>query len=135
MKGPLPRLLRLRGALAEALPSDDVKDVDASALAETYERLRRQAESLANELGVASDEFDGQFPEVAGRPVAMDGPMHTWAQRKMHNESVARTAATLLRQLAGFLGGLIEAQALVQQITADEMAAAREPARPPVGFR
>jgi hypothetical protein len=135
MNAPLPRLLRLRAALAEALPHDDVKDTDAEGLAATYQRLRSVARSLAGDLGVSEEEFDAQFPEMAGRPMPGGGSAYEWAQRGKHNESVARSAATSLRQLAGFLGRLIEAVALDEKITVEQIAAAREAARPSFGFR
>jgi hypothetical protein len=56
-------------------------------------------------------------------------------QMAIHNLSIAKTAALLLGQLGGWAGGLIEQIALEQGITAEQAAAAREAARPPVGFR
>ena len=83
------------------------------------------------ELGMEMIEFDNQFPPSAGEITA--GQMSV--QLAMHNQSVAKTAALLLGQLGGWASGLIEQIALEQGITSEQAAAAREAARPPVGFR
>lgn len=46
----------------------------------------------------------------------------------------ASHAATLLRSLAGYVEGMIEAVALDQQLTMEQVQAAREAARQPRGF-
>jgi len=49
--------------------------------------------------------------------------------------SRANNAATLLRSLAGYVEGLIEAVVLDQEISMQQIQAAREAARQPPGFR
>jgi hypothetical protein len=130
---PLSRLLRLRGMLAESLPEEKVESSDAEALTGAYERARTLALSIAVDVGADTIEFESQFPESAGKPEHMRNQVQA-VRTAMHNESVAKTAATLLRQLGGYAGGLIEAIALDQNITAKQVEAAREAARPPLGF-
>ena len=132
---PMARLMRLRGSLAQALPSDAVKDTDAEGLVGAYGRFRAAARSLADDLGVEPSEFDAQFPEGVGEPVELRGDPIRMHRLQLKNEAVARKAAQLLRELAGFLGGLLEHQALEMRITQQQLAAAREAAKPSVGFR
>lgn len=49
--------------------------------------------------------------------------------------SHAYKAATLLKSLAGYVEGLIEAVVLEEQISMEQVQAAREAARQPPGFR
>jgi hypothetical protein len=131
---PLPRLLRLRASLSEALPQGEIRDADAAGLAESYVRLRAATRALATDLGAGGDEFDAQFPEVAGNPMRAPARMHEVARHGFHNREVASTSATLLRQLAGYVAGLVEAVVLDQNFTMEQIAAAREAARQPPGF-
>lgn len=131
---PFPRLLRLSAALQAALP-DEVKNTDAVGLSESYVRLREACRRLSVDLGVPEQEFDAQFPPNAGQPSTGAVSLHQQAQRAQQNESVARTAATLLRQLAGFLTGMLEAEAINLDISQAQLATAREAGRLPVGFR
>lgn len=80
--------------------------------------------SIAVDIGADTLEFEGQFPESAGKPERMRNQVQA-VRTAMHNESVAKTAATLLRQLGGYAGGVIEVIALDQKITADQIEAAR----------
>jgi hypothetical protein len=49
--------------------------------------------------------------------------------------STAKTAATSLRSLAGYVEGLIEAVVLDEEVSMEQVQAAREAARQPPGFR
>lgn len=132
---PLSRLLRLRGQLAESLPDGEVQASDAVGLAGTYERLRPVVRDIANDVGANLEEFDHQFPEsTGGRPTTPVIGLQA-ARAAAHNQTVARTAATLLRQLGGYAGGLIEAIALTQNLSAQQIEVAREAARSPLGVR
>lgn len=117
--------------LAESLPDTELNNADAEGLADAYVRARAQASDIAKELGVKMLEFDNEFPPNAGEPTKG----HMNPQMAIHNLGVAKTAGVLLRQLGGWAGGLIEAVAIKEGITAEQAAAAREAARPPVGFR
>jgi hypothetical protein len=76
---------------------------------------------LAVSLGIEVDEFDAIFPAEA---TASD-----------HNLiSVAKAAPTLLRQLDGYLDGLIQWTAINEQVTLEQLEVAREAARRPPGF-
>jgi hypothetical protein len=127
---PLPRLLRLRGSLARSLPDGDVDNADAKGLAESYARLRIATRELAVALDLDAGEFDAQFPTSAGEPTVGTRLTHT-----LRNLEVAKTAASLLRQLGGYVEGLIEALVLEQNITMEQVKAAREAARQPPGFK
>lgn len=130
---PFARLMRLSGALQAALP-DQVKDTDARGLSESYTRLRAACRNVSVELRVAEEEFDAQFPESAGNPMDGPGTLHQQAQRTKSNETVARNAATLLRQLAGHVSGLLELEAINQDVSQEQLEAAREAGRPRLGF-
>jgi hypothetical protein len=68
---PLPRLLRLRGMLAESLPDGEVDSFDAEGLAGAYERARSLARAIAADVSADTAEFDSQFPQTAGDPTPM----------------------------------------------------------------
>jgi hypothetical protein len=76
---------------------------------------------LAVSLGIEHGEFEALFPEEA---TASD-----------HDPiSIAKPAATLLRQLDDYLDGLIQATAINEQVTLEQLKVAREAARRPPGF-
>jgi hypothetical protein len=56
-------------------------------------------------------------------------------EQMLRMASQAKSAATSLRALAGYVEGLIEAVVLDPQITMERVQAAREAARQPPGFR
>lgn len=130
---PLPRLLRLRGMVARSVPADEagLVSTDAPGLTDAYNRLRDSVCESAAPLGLDPEEFDRELPAL---PPAADPRMSGLAtQRAM--VANARSAATSLRALAGYVEGLIEAVVLDQQITMEQVQAAREAARQPPGFR
>jgi hypothetical protein len=130
---PFPRLMRLSGSLQAALPTE-VKDTDAQGLAESYVRLRAACRQVSTDLGVSEQEFDAQFPEDAGSPMTEYAGIQQQMRHAKHNEAVARSAATLLRQLAGSISGLLELEAINQDISQEQLEAAREAGRRQVGF-
>jgi hypothetical protein len=133
---PLPRLLRLRGMVARSVPEEDVKATDAYGLTESYLRLRASARSVATDLGISGEGFDAELPEIASVPPesSLQGPRDLIDTR--HNETTkASHAASLLKQLAGYVEGLIEAVVLDQRLDMEQVRAAREAARQPLGFR
>lgn len=130
LNSPLARLMRLRGAIAEGTPPRGAKiDQTGLGLIDTYEGLRQSAEELLREIGVDQDELSVQLPRLLRQPEE-GGP------RQMLNDMTdANTAATMLRRLGGYVGGVIEFVAAQQQITAAQLEAAREASRQPPGFR
>jgi hypothetical protein len=117
--------------VARGVPSEKSKlsPQDAVALAETYIRLREPVRALAVELGIAGGEFDAVLPEH-------EKPRQPYTNPRVLLElgSEASRAAALLRSLAGYVEGLIEAVVLDERITMDQVKAAREAARQPPGF-
>jgi len=129
---PLPRLMRLRGMVARSVPPEgaDVTYNDAAGLADAYSRLRDAARSLAVDLGMDGSEFDATLPGMPPPRAPYTDPRVV-----MELNSAASQAATRLRALAGYVEGMIEAVVLDQQITMEQVQAAREAARQPPGFR
>jgi hypothetical protein len=121
LNSPLPRLLRLRGAIQRSLDSAGDIDAYSGGLQDSYARLRMQARELAVAMDVSAEEFDSIFPEQV--EVAEPNLI-----------TLAKAAASLLGQLDGYLGGLVQAQAINQQITLEQIELAREAARRPPGF-
>lgn len=130
MNDPLAQLIRLRGALDASTPPPGTKlDQTNVGLIELYERSRATAADLCQEVGVNPEEIDARMPPFQRTP-------EEYGPRQMLNDiKDANTAATMLRDLTGYLGGVIEALALSQQITQQQIEAAREAARQPTGFR
>jgi hypothetical protein len=130
---PLPRLLRLRGMVARSVPPDNAKvdSTDAAGLTDAYNRLRDAVNEAAAQVGIDPEEFNRELPPLA--PAAGLGAM--MPEQMLRAASQAKAAATSLRALAGYVEGLIEAVVLDQQITMEQVQAAREAARQPPGFR
>jgi hypothetical protein len=103
---------------------------EADGLADAYSRLREASRELASTLGIDAREFDSELPPYEPAAAGMMGP-----RALLERASQASHAATLLRSLAGYLEGLIEAVVLDQQISMEQVRAAREAARQPPGFR
>jgi hypothetical protein len=118
----LARLLRLRGAIERSLEDSTTIDAfSADGLKEGYGRLRAQARELVVECEVDAAEFDALFPEHA----TAEGAAMI---------SIAKAAASLLGQLDGYLGGIVQTQAINAQLTLEQLELAREAARPTLGF-
>jgi hypothetical protein len=79
------------------------------------------ARELMVQLGIDAAEFVATFPERA---------------ESQHTDriSFAKVAATLLRQLKGYLGGVTETVAIDEQLSLEQIAAAREATGKPLGF-
>src|SRR5262249_49368208 len=119
---PLARLLRLRGAIERSLEDPATIDAfSADGLNDSYRRLRAQARELVVECEVDADEVDALFPEQA----TAEGAAAI---------AIAKAAASLLRQLDGYLGGIVQTQAINARLTLEQLELAREAARPPLGF-
>lgn len=119
--------------VAQAAPGTDanVDQFSAEGLVNGYNRLRGAVAQLSQDLGVSADEFAAQFaplPEV-------EAGMGRGPQAHIQAMSAANTAALQLRKLGGFIEGLIEAVVLDEQISMEQVQAAREAARQPPGFR
>jgi hypothetical protein len=118
----LARLLRLRGAIERSLEDPATIDAfSADGLKNSYQRLRAQARELVMECEVDADEFDSLFPEKA-------------TAERTDVISIAKAVASLLRQLDGYLGGIVQTQVINAQLTLEQLELAREAARSPFGF-
>src|SRR4051794_11360984 len=115
LNDPLPRLLRLRGMIARSVPPDETQltTTDAPGLTDAYNRLRLAACETAAQLGLDPDEFDRDLPALREPP----DPRMTGMITQRAITASAKTAATSLRSLAGYVEGLIEAVVLEQQLT------------------
>lgn len=120
MNDPLPRLLRLRGAIEGSMEAPEtITPFSMSGLKASYVRLRPQVADVAESLGVESEEFDAMFPESV---IVEEG--------RQRNDLVwAKSAAGLLQQLDRYLGALIEITVLKEQVPADSMSRARAAAQ------
>lgn len=129
---PLARLMRLRGMVARSVPPDgtEITYKDAAGLTDAYVRLREAARSLATDLGMDGSEFNAMLPGMQPPKAPFPDP-----KTMLELGSAASHAATALRALAGYVEGLIESVVLEQQITMEQVQAAREAARQPPGFR
>lgn len=132
LSDPLPRLMRLRGMVVRAIPSNEaaIGQSAAHGLNESYRRLRDAVAAVAEQLGIPAKQFDTELPSI--------DPLSTRPSRTpravLTLEGEAQTAATLLGQLGGYVEGLIEAVVLEQEISMEQVKAAREAARQPPGF-
>jgi hypothetical protein len=118
--------------IARSIPPETAKIVstDAPGLIDAYNRLRDSARQVATDLNIDNAEFDAELPSLP----PFDGD-HTLAPDwMMVTTARAKAAATALRSLTGHVEGLIEAVVLDQQITMEQVQAAREAARQPPGF-
>jgi hypothetical protein len=116
MSDPLPRLLRLRGAIERSTEAPEtITAFSMAGLKDSYIRLRPQVRDVAVALGVEAEEFDAIFPDEV-----------TSSQR--NDLSFAKSAAALLRTLDGFLDGLIEAAAIDEEVSPAQLSGAREAA-------
>jgi hypothetical protein len=129
---PLPRLLTLHGAVANSFPEDHsrIGFTDAAGLIDSYRRLRLQVSQLVEDWGGDTDRFGEQFPDIS--PTAVISPSGPRSQQEL--TAKGRTAAGLLRQLSGYVGGLFQAKVIADQVTEEQLRLAREAARPPLGF-
>jgi hypothetical protein len=122
MSDPLPRLLRLRGAIEQSNEAaETITPFSKDGLKDSYIRLRPQVRDVAISIGVEAQEFDGIFPAQV-------------ESGSRNDLSFAKAAAALLRQLDGYLDGLIEATAINEQVTIEQLKIAREATRRPPGF-
>jgi hypothetical protein len=118
--------------VARSVPPEgaEITYEDAAGLTDAYIRLRDGVRSLATDLGMDGSEFDAILPGMQSPQAPITEP-----RVLMELGSTASHAATLLRALAGYVEGLIEAVVLEQQLTMGQVQAAREAARQPPGFR
>lgn len=131
---PLPRVLRLRGMVVRSIPADEatVTNTDAPGLIDAYNRLRDSARKVASDLSLDVDEFDLELPPLP--PFEGEHMLASSPRMLPIAKARAKTAATALRSLAGHVEGLIEAVVLHEQITMEQVEAARAAARQPPGF-
>jgi hypothetical protein len=109
----------------------DTDRFDAEGLISAYTSLRDAVGQLSQDLGVSAGEFEAQFAPVPARTAgAVQGP-----RADDETTRTANTAALLLRKLGGYIEGLVEAVVLDQQISTEQVRAAREAAKPQTGFR
>jgi hypothetical protein len=100
------QLLRLKGAI-EAAAGIPAEASAASALTETYQRLRVQALEIAEKRELRA-EFEAMFPEIESAPDPPEHPRESlhvvW---KRQAEVKAQRASGLLHALAGWVEGLL----------------------------
>jgi hypothetical protein len=104
----LGQLLRLRGMIESAATSVEPDGDGASALTQSYMRLRGLVSQLVEESGATHEEFNAAFPEI--EEIKIEGHQHPreMAMRPMKYAPQAREAKALLGQLAGWVSGLID---------------------------
>jgi hypothetical protein len=108
-----------------------VDQFSAEGLVSSYNSLRDAAAKISQDLGLASDEFEAQFAPMS----PSGGGFASGPQAHIDAMTSANTAAVQLRTLGGYVEGLIEAVVLDQQISMEQVQAAREAARQAPGFR
>jgi hypothetical protein len=128
----LGRLLRLQEAI-NASTDTEASGKAAPALSESYMRLRGQAAELVAETQLA-DEFAATFPEIevvqgpSGRDPAQAAAFSISAAPQAEN------ALALLRQLGGWVAGIVREMTLEQQMRIEAQEKAKLAAKQPPGF-
>jgi hypothetical protein len=132
MADDLPTLLRLKGVLdaAAQMPPDDIA---APALTDSYTRLRGQVRDLAvSSASVSTNEFDALFPELP--TVTLPRRLDMLVEQGPKLEANAKHASLLLRQLGGWVDGVIATVTFTQRLDAEARAKAELSARLPTGL-
>jgi hypothetical protein len=80
----------------------------AAALTESYSRFRDRVRALVEQSSADLEEFDAAFPEIPLVEIDAHESMREIATRGMRYAPDANRAQALLRQLAGWVSGLIE---------------------------
>jgi hypothetical protein len=101
----IPRAQRLRSMTIAAVPEGAIDGNHAPGLTSAYESLRGEISSWLE--GDLRQEFDDFFPalDVVEPPSGHPREIYMFAEKK---KSTAQGAATKLRLMAGWLGGLID---------------------------
>jgi hypothetical protein len=100
--------------LADAAAATTPSRSSSSALVQSFDRLREQVKEFLSDDALRLKEFDAAFPAIGSAPLPNEvGPAR---QIQAAGTSLARAeqAAILLRQIGGWLDGLI------QELTYDE---------------
>ena len=102
------QLLRLRGMIESASTSVEATGDGATALTESYVRLRDRVRAVMEDSSGDLAEFDAAFPEI--ETVELEDHEHPreMAMRGMKYAPHAKRAQALLGQLAGWVTGLIQ---------------------------
>jgi hypothetical protein len=132
MADDLATLLRLKGVLDAAvqMPPDDSA---APALTDSYTRLRGHVRDLViSSASVSKDEFDALFPELP--TVTLPRRLDMIVEQAPKLEAYAKHASLLLRQLGGWVDGLIATLTFTQRLDAEARAIAELSARPPTAL-
>lgn len=129
----LGRLLRLQEAINAAADSVEPTGHSAPALTESYMRLRGQVAELVAETDLAQ-EFDETFPEIDVADLPTSSDPGDSAILNLTAKPRAQQAAALLRQLGGWIGGIVRTMTLEQQMRIEAEAKAKEAAKQPPGF-
>jgi hypothetical protein len=128
----LGRLLRVKAMIDASVDESNPGD-SVHASAEAYVRLHAEISGMVDDTEL-HDEFDRLFPdEVLPLDHAEELGMSLSPQGAVRAGSEGRRAQTHLRQLAGWVQGLIEEQLLERRIVAEAEANAKEQAKQ-VGF-
>jgi hypothetical protein len=103
--GPVIRMREMLAAAAQAVKPDAT---GAHALTESYVRLRKEALRIVEENGLPEEEFVNTFPEidVVEPPDRSEHPRQ-WMKREVELEALAKQAASLLQQMAGWFDGVV----------------------------
>ena len=117
--------------IRSAAGGDEVDGLAAPGLTASYMRLRAQVAELVAGTRLA-DEFASSFPEIE----VIEGQVHPNAARHLAFGAgpVAKEAQGLLRQLAGWIEGLVAEQTFEQRIQAEAAERVRQEKKPPTGF-
>jgi uncharacterized protein with von Willebrand factor type A (vWA) domain len=102
------QLLRLRGMIEGASTSVEATGDGAAALTESYARLRSRVRAVMEDSTGDLDEFDAAFPEIEVVAIADREHPREMAMRGMKYAPQAKRAQALLKQLAGWVTGLIQ---------------------------
>ena len=103
--GPVIRMREMLAAAADAVKPDAT---GAHALTESYVRLRKEALRIVEENQLPEEEFLNAFPEIAVvEPPDRSEHPRQWMKREVELEALAKQAASLLQQMAGWFDGIV----------------------------
>jgi hypothetical protein len=115
----VPKLMRLKAA-AEAAAKTNPTNTSAAALTQSYQRLRDQMVGYLGQRDEA-EEFALLFPDnLVVPPQSRGGGPGAVQLAASTSARLAEHAALLLRQMAGWIGGMIDAATFKERILYSE---------------
>jgi hypothetical protein len=115
----VPKLMRLKAA-AEAAAETNPTNASAAALTQSYQRLREQMVGYLGDREEAH-EFTTLFPDNLVTPPRPQGGGPAAAQLAASTSGrLAEHAALLLRQMAGWIGGMIDVATFKEHMLYDD---------------